>query len=124
MLEAFLVEVELRENHCLTQHRVGFREGRKGPYTSSALFITKGDDKRCAFCLGTHSPEECNKVTNIAERKKLLLKCGRYFKCINKSHRARDCLRLSLNVRIVRALTTCVCVTRNCSNLQGGGGGK
>lgn len=56
---------KLREDHCLTQHRAGFREGKKGPYTSIALFTTRGDDKRCAFCLGTHSPEDCKKVTNI-----------------------------------------------------------
>ena len=91
MLEDFLVEVELREDHCLTQHRAGLREGKKGPYTSSALFTTRRDDKRCAFCLGTHSPEDCKKVMNIAERKKLLIKFGRCFNCINKGHRARDC---------------------------------
>ena len=68
MLEAFLVEVELREDHCLTQHRAGLREGKKVPYTSSALF-----------------------TTNIAERKKLLIKFGICFYCINKGHRARDC---------------------------------
>ena len=31
MLEAFLVEVELREDHCLTQHVAGLREGKKRP---------------------------------------------------------------------------------------------
>lgn len=91
MLNALLVEVELREDHCLTQHRVGSGDERKEPFTSSALFTAKGQDQRCTFCLGIHPPEECKKVTNIEERKKLLLKFGRCFKCINKGHGTRDC---------------------------------
>ena len=108
-----------REDRCLTQHRVGFREGKKGPYTSSALFTTRGDDKRCAFCLGTHSPEDCKKVTNIAERKKLLIKLVNVSIVLTRVT-APEIVRLPLNVRIVRALTTHVCVTRNCNNPQGG----
>ena len=119
MLEAFLVEVELREDYCLTQHQVGSREGKKVPYTSSVLFTTRGDDKRCAFCLGTHSPEDCKKVTNIAERKKLLIKFGRCFNFINKGHRARDG-KVVVTVKCKNwALTTHVCVIRNCNNPQG-----
>ena len=109
LLEAFLVEVELREDHCLTQHRAGLREGKKGPYTSSALFTTRGDDKRCAFCLGTHSPEDCKKVTNIAERKKLLIKFGRCFNCINKGHRARDCKVVVKCKNCRGSHNTCLC---------------
>ncbi|KAL9978400.1 hypothetical protein ACROYT_G015910 [Oculina patagonica] len=65
MLNALLVEVELREDQCLMPHRVGSSNGRKGPPTTSALFTKKGYDRRCAFCLGNHLPEECKKVTNI-----------------------------------------------------------
>ena len=123
MLEAFVVEVELREDHCLRQHRVGFREGRKGPYTSSALFITKGDGKRCAFCLGTHSPEDCKKATNIAERKKLLLKFGIYLNCINKGHRARDCKAVVKCKNCKGSHNTCLCDTKLQQSSGGGGGG-
>ena len=63
----------------------------RNPLPFSALFTAKGQDQRCAFCLGSDLPEECKKVTNIEERKKLLLKFGRCFKCNNKGHRARDC---------------------------------
>ena len=87
-LEALLVEVELREDHCLAQHRSN--EAKKGPVTSSALFAGKGD-RRCAFCLENHLPEDCKKVTKTEERKKLLIKFGRCFKCINKGHRPPDC---------------------------------
>ena len=112
MLEAFLVVVELREGYCLTQHQVGSREGKKVPYTSSVLFTTRGDDKRCAFCLGTHSPEDCKKVTNIAERKKLLIKFGRCFNCINKVHRARDCKVVVKCKNCKGSHNTCLCDTK------------
>ena len=105
MLEALLVEVELREDHCLMQHRVGSREGRKGPCTSSALFTTKGDDKRCTFCLGsTHR--------RIARRLRTLLNIRNcYLNLVDVSIvltrvTMSEIVRLSLNVRIVRALTT------------------
>ena len=75
-------------DHCLTQNGSG--DERKEPFTSSALFTAKGQDQRCAFCLGIHPPEECKKVTSTEERKKLLLKFGRSFKCINKGHRTSD----------------------------------
>ena len=67
------MEVELREDHCLAQHRSS--EAKKGPVTSSALFAGKGD-RRCAFCLENHLPEDCKKVTKTEERKKLLIKFG------------------------------------------------
>ena len=112
MLKAFLVEVELREDHCLTQHRVGSREVKKVPYTSSVLFTAREDDKRCAFCLGTRSPEDCKKVTNIAERKKLLIKFGRCFNCINKGHRARDCKVVVKCKNCKGSHSTCLCDTK------------
>lgn len=118
MLEAFLVKVELSEDHCWTQRRVGFREGRTGTYSSSALFTTKEEDKKCLFCLGSHSPEDCKKFTSIAERKKLLPKFGRCFSCVSTP----QIEGLSLSVRMARALTThvCVCATQNHRNPQGG----
>ena len=105
-LEALLVEVELREDHCLAQHRSS--EAKKGPVTSTALFAGKGD-RRCAFCLENHLPEDCKKVTKTEERKKLLIKFGRCFKCINKGHRARDC-KASVQCKNCKGShNTCLC---------------
>ena len=105
-LEALLVGVELREDHCLAQHRSN--EAKKGPVTSSALFAGKGD-RRCAFCLENHLPEDCKKVTKTEERKKLLIKFGRCFKCINKGHRARDC-KASVQCKNCKgSQNTCLC---------------
>ena len=100
------MEVELREDHCLAQHRSN--EAKKGPVTSSALFAGKGD-RRCAFCLENHLPEDCKKVTKTEERKKLLIKFGRCFKCINKGHRARDC-KASVQCKNCKGShNTCLC---------------
>ena len=40
---------------------------------------------------GGHQPEQCRKVTNIGNRKRLLVKYGRCFNCTEKGHRTRDC---------------------------------
>ena len=60
LLDSLLTEVELQEDHNLTAQRGGSNDRRKGPQTTSALFTTKGD-KRCAFCLGSHPPEDLQK---------------------------------------------------------------
>ena len=88
LLDSLLTEVELREDHNLTAQRGGSNDRKKGPRTASALFTTEGGDKRCAFCLGSHPPEDCKKVQDVKERKKLLLKFGRCFNCIEKGHRS------------------------------------
>ena len=69
-----------------------FSDRRKVPVilTANALFAKKGEVKGCAFCLGNHTPENCTKVTDIGERKKLLIRLGRCFNCIDRDHRARD----------------------------------
>ena len=72
-LDSLLTEVELRADNNLTAQRAGSNDRRKGPQKASALFTTKGGDRRCAFCLGGHPPEDCKKAQDIKERKKLLL---------------------------------------------------
>lgn len=124
MLQALLIEVELREEHCPMQRRVGppsdERTERKDPFTSSALFTAKGQDQRCAFCLGTHRPEECKKITSVEERKKLLIKFGRCFKCINKGHRVRDC-KISVKCKNCNGShNTCLCEAKPQKPLEGG----
>lgn len=109
MLKALLVKVELREDQCLTPRRVVSSDGRNGPPTTSALFGRKRDDRRCAFCLGNHLPEECKKVTNIDERKKLLFKFGRCFKCIDRGHRTPDC-QITVKCKSCKGFhNTCLC---------------
>jgi len=42
MVKEFLIEVELREDHCLMLPQVGSSNGRKGPQTTSTLFTKRG----------------------------------------------------------------------------------
>ena len=55
MLNALLVEVELREDQCLTEPArvTGPSDNRRSSQpTASALFRRRGEDSRCPFCLG------------------------------------------------------------------------
>lgn len=47
--------------------------------------------QNCAFCLGGHKHEDCQKVKNVNESKQLLIKFGRCFSCIRKGHLSKDC---------------------------------
>ena len=106
MLEALLKEVELREECNPTRHsrtpqsdsRVHADGNRRtgGPATASTLLT--GQQPNCAFCMGNHAHEDCKKVTDIKERKRLISKFGRCFNCIRKGHRAREC-RISVNCK-------------------------
>ena len=109
LLAALLTEVELREDHCLSQR--GSSDRRKVPVipTANALFAKKGEIKGCAFCLGNHTPESCTKVNDIGERKKLLIRFGRCFKCISKGHRARDCEKTVQCKHCKGSHNTCLC---------------
>ncbi len=60
------------------------------PSTASALFSGR-DVKKCPYCLEEHSPEDCQKVKETVERKKLLFKYARCFVCLNSGHRAFQC---------------------------------
>ena len=101
MLEALLKEVELREECNLTRYsrtpqsdsRVHADGNRRtgGPATASTLLT--GQQPNCAFCMGNHAHEDCKKVTDIKERKRLISKFGRCFNCIRKGDRARECSR-------------------------------
>ena len=67
-LDSLLTEVELRADNNLTAQWAGSNDHRKGPHKASALFATKGGDRRCAFCLGGHPLEDCKKVQDVKEK--------------------------------------------------------
>ena len=93
MLNALLVQVELREDQCLTQPArvTGPIDNRRSSQaTATALFTRRGEDSRPVLS-GGHQPDQCKKVTNVGNRKRLLAKYGRCFNCTQRAHRARDC---------------------------------
>ena len=95
-LKALKGEVDLREEQQSQpqQKAEGQQDPRKprpGNRPTSANTLFAGQEKNCAFCMNTHQHENCSKVTNVQERKRLIGKYGRCFNCLRKGHRARDC---------------------------------
>ena len=97
MLKAFLKELELREDHfhAMISKSVHFnkhdgRDNRMKGATANALF-TQQDTGNCAFCLGKHAHENCQRVKDPKERKSIVLRFARCFKCMKKGHRDREC---------------------------------
>ena len=69
-------------------------------------------DVPCAFCLGDHPHDDCKKIVNIEERKQLIHKFGRCFKCLDKGHLTLI-VKVRVCVRIVREIITYPCVREN-----------
>ena len=71
MLEAFLKELDLREDHfyAVNPSKIGIENRLKGG-TVNALH-TKQDNANCAFCLGKHAHENCHRIKDIKERKSI-----------------------------------------------------
>ena len=81
--------------------------------------LTKEGTRDVHFCLGSHPPEDCEKVKDIKERKKLLLKFGRCFDCIEKGHRSRDC-SVTIECKLCKGQhSSCLCVAKP-QRLRGG----
>lgn len=85
LLQTLGHEVELREEYNKnTRHA-------RSPRDDKRTTMYAGKETNCAFCLGGHKHEECKKVTQVSERKRILLKYGRCFNCIRKGHVSKDC---------------------------------
>ena len=90
MLEAFRKELNIREDHfyAVSSSKLG-RENRMKGGTANALH-TKQDNMNGAFCLGKRAHENCQRITDVKERKSIVMKFARCFKCTKKGHRARE----------------------------------
>ena len=71
MLEAFLKELNLREDHfyAVNPSKIG-KENRLKGGTANALH-TKQDNANCAFCLGKHAHENCHRIKDTKERRSI-----------------------------------------------------
>ena len=71
--------------------------------------LTKERTRDVHFALEATPPEDCKKVKDIKERKKLLLKFGRCFNCIEKGHRSRDC-NVTIECKLCKGQhSSCLC---------------
>ena len=98
MLQAFLKELELREDHFYAMtsskpsysNRLDGKDNRARGTTANAPF-TKQENGNRAFCLGKHAHENRQRVQDPRECKKIVYIFARCLKCMKKGHRARDC---------------------------------
>ena len=90
LLKALGGEIELREEYNdNTRHR-DFRKRSDVP-PSTTMYVEAGKETNCAFCLESHLHEDCHRIKDVEERKKLLSKFGRCFNCLRKGHLAKNC---------------------------------
>ena len=90
LLKALGGEIELREDYNdNTRHR-DFRKRSDVP-PSTTMYVEAGKETNCAFCLESHLHEDCHRIKDVEERKKLLSKFGRCFNCLRKGHLAKNC---------------------------------
>ena len=86
-------EIELWEQYSDSSNTAGdFRKRNILP--KRTLFA--GKEKNCAFCLGPHKHEDCQKIRDVKERSSLLLKYGRCYNCLAKGHLSGDCTVLNV----------------------------
>ena len=105
-LEVLEKEPQILERHVpiMSPHQKGSERGRpteqpqqpsrpkQGPATATALFSGKEGGKKCPFCTDEeHLAENCGKVKDPLERKKILLKNARCFNCLIPGHRVFKC---------------------------------
>ena len=90
LLKALGGEIELREDYNdNTRHR-DFRKRSDVP-PSTTMYVEAGKETNCAFYLESHLHEDCHRIKDVEERKKLLSKFGRCFNCLRKGHLAKNC---------------------------------
>ena len=88
LLQAFLKELDLGEDHFhATSSSKVVRDNHMKCGTANALH-TKQDNTNCAFCLGKHASENCQRLKYSKERKSIVMKYATCLKCMKKDHRA------------------------------------
>jgi len=101
LIEVIRVEVEAREasegikaNFLRPQGQPPSRNpsSSANPTLSTGSALVSNNCKvRCAYCGEDHFSASCSKVTDIPDRKRILLKAGRCFNCLRQNHKCRDC---------------------------------
>ncbi|KAL5459979.1 hypothetical protein EMCRGX_G033382 [Ephydatia muelleri] len=66
------------------------KQPREGSVTASAL-LSNNSSIACSFCSQPHPSSDCGSVTDVGERKWILVKAERCYNCLKKGHIGRDC---------------------------------
>ena len=74
-------EISARERASANAASPVKKQPREGPATTSAL-LSNNFSIVCSFCGQPHPSSECGSVTDVGERKQLLVKAGRCFVCL------------------------------------------
>ena len=82
-------EISARERASANAASPVRKQPREGPVTTLAL-LSNNSSIVCSFCGQPHPSSECGSVTDIGERKQLLVKAGRCFVCLRKGHIGRE----------------------------------
>ena len=66
---------------------------KKAPASANALFANEREKSSpyCVFCKQSHFSSECKVVTSLQERKNILKKDGKCFRCMKRGHLANKC---------------------------------
>ena len=95
LLELIKQEVEARESseqvkiHVMKPQGGGVTNRGSSNYTASSL--VSNTSIRCVYCNESHYSASCKRVSNVQDRRDILLKSGRCFNCLKTSHKSRDC---------------------------------
>ena len=86
LMEVLRKEIEARER--LKGTAPERKETQDRPTSGEALNV---GGPTCSYCRGNHFADRCRVVTNVANRKKKLMKDGRCFRCLTVGHLSSKC---------------------------------
>ena len=102
LLDIIRMEIEAREMRDQTKMekkqsgRIGTGQKVNINQGTTSIFVAKSEVRpkqgiECYFCKGGHFTSDCTKVVNLSERKGILKRDGRCFRCLRIGHLAKEC---------------------------------
>ena len=93
VIEALLEEIEARERMGVTSRdHPQHSRSKRDQSTGTTLYAGGTGNKKqstglryCCYCQAAHTPTTCPKVTQVEERKQVLMRQGRCFNCLRRS---------------------------------------
>ena len=99
IIEALLEEIQARKRVGVTSRDHPRHSRSKSDQSTGATLYAGGTGNKkqstgsqyCCYCQAAHTPTTCPKVTQVEERKQVLMRQGRCVNCLRKGHLIRDC---------------------------------